>query len=231
MNLVKLLTVGRSLNGGKTVTGNYKLQQISLPKFSSTARPSKAAAAKAALIVATKPVPIAAPVPVVPVIVPVIERSLETDPRGMDKTQKIPAGKILERKPKEKKSFIKTKLATALQRRIAAIKKRLFPVRSKKKPGATPTQAEWNLEKVTVARNDLSESDLEIVKPKVAGKTQSQKMHLPDLGWVKNSGREWVKATTRLFKTSSPFEADAAEKPVKSDRHHDEKEHELAERI
>jgi hypothetical protein len=234
MNLVKLLTVGRSLNGGKPVSGNYKLQQISLPKFSSTVRPSKAAAAKASSIISTKAAPLVpaqvlvapTPVRVVETVKPVTDR-LESAPCGMDKTQKIPAGKILKRKESAKISF-QFKFVTWLQTKTASWKKRLFPIRSKKKAGAIPTQAEWNLEKVTVARNDLSEADLEIVTPKIATKTEPRKTHLPDLGRVKNSGIAWVKKTTSLFKTSSPFEVGAKANPTAVA---EENRRELAERI
>lgn len=214
MKLMKLLTVGRSLNGGKPVSGQYKVQQILLPKFASSVRPSRTAIAARRIAVT----PTATPVPastVARAVAPAIERSIEPATLGMDKTQKIPAGKILKRKPEPTGLSLKVKVVTLLQKQIAAVKKRLIPARSKKKSGATPTQTEWNLEKVTVARNDLSEADLEIMMPKSAGTAPSRKTHLPNLSSVKNTSYKWIKRTSQLFKPSSPFAASAAEKQTK----------------
>ena len=95
----------------------------------------------------------------------------------------------------------------------------MFPVRSKKKSGLAPVQTEWSLEKVTVVRNDLSEADLEIVTPKKApANVESSKPNLPDLSHLKSNGMKLIKKTTRLFKTSSPFEASAMEKQTEPDR-------------
>lgn len=225
MKLLKLLRVGRSLNGGKRVSGNYKFQQIALPKFSSSALPSKEAAAKAMVLLAgAVPVPAAQNVPVAKIET---GRALPAVSPGMDKTQKIPAGKILRRKADTVEISVQTKIFALAQKQIAKIKKRLFPVRSKKKSGAVPTQTEWNLEKVTVLRNDLSEADLEVVTPKFSGDTAVRKMHFPDMSQVKDSGRRWLKKTTGLFKTSSPFEAGDSKKSVRAE----ENERELADRL
>jgi hypothetical protein len=226
MNLMKLLTVGRSLNGGKPVSGHYKVQQILLPKFASSVRPSRTAIAARKMAISQKveagPTPVAANVGA-----PAIERSIDSSP-GMDKTQKIPAGKVLKR-TEPKKFSLSVRIIALIQKQIAAVKKRLFPVRSKKKSGVIATQAEWNLEKVTVARNDLSEADLEIVTPKGLAAAPSQKVHFPDLGRVKDSGRAWIKMTSRWFKPRSPF-AVAAEEQAEVAQPENADRRELAER-
>ena len=233
MNLMKLLTVGQSLKKGP-VLGKYKLQQILLPKFGSTVRPSKSARMSEAPALLAEPTPFLeeavtpiASAATTPICSMETKIQNESARRAMDKTQKIPSGKILRRieepatKPREPgfMSKLMTRFTALVQKQISSLKKKMFPVRSKKKSGLAPVQTEWSLEKVTVIRNDLSEADLEIVAPKKALATlETCKPNLHDLSHIKSSGMELIKKTTRLFKTSSPFEASAMEKQTEPDR-------------
>ena len=233
MNLMKLLTVGQSLKKGP-VLGKYKLQQILLPKFGSTVRPSKSAQSTEAQAASVEPTSLikeaVAPVasaPAASICSVEIKTQSESAPRAMDKTQKIPSGKILRRIEEPATTppgpgfvvRLMSRCMALLQKQTSLLKKKMFPVRSKKKSSSAPVQTEWSLEKVTVIRNDLSEADLEIIAPKKAPATvETRKPNLPDLGHLKSSGMELIKKTTRLFKTSSPFEASAMEKQTEPDR-------------
>lgn len=220
MKLIKLLSVGRSFNGGKRISGDYKLQQSLLPKFSSSVRPSKAAVAAR---LAGRPIVKSQPQSEVPPNVQEQPQTAQVEPsiaEMPDKTQKIPAGKILQRVPEREAVQAEPKADSWMQKRMAALKKRWFPPRSRKRAGAVPTQTEWALENLAVARNDLNDADLEIVARKAAPKN---KTHFADLTRVKISGVAWFKkTTTRMFRTTSPFQAPAVEAGTK--------ERELAER-
>lgn len=225
MKLIKLLTVGRSLKGAGPVSGHYKVQQVLLPKFSSSVRPSKAATEKMEERLPTLHAAIASH------SLPPAELQNDSSPEAMEKTQKIPAGKVLTREPETpEKISEKPKFFSRLAMKVAALKKRLFPPRSKKKASSIPLQAELSLEKVSIVRNDLSDADLEIVTRKAAAKNHARKSHLPDLGRVGSSGVAWVRKTTRLFKATSPFAVSQAQKPDEPAPKRDEKECELAER-
>ena len=89
MNLVKLLKVGRSLNGGKSLFGKYKMAQQTLPRFASTVRPTRSAPALESLLEKAKSASPAA------VAQEAAQPAFVTS--VLDKTQKIPAGKILRR--------------------------------------------------------------------------------------------------------------------------------------
>jgi hypothetical protein len=236
MNLMKLLSVGQSLDGKKSALGKYKLlRQTSLPKFGSTVRPSKTA------------MPVSQPateVPETPVMIevvapelPIIEKTIVAEPKReiasakLEKTQKIPAGTVLKRGEEPVALLKGPSLATRIKNKIAALKKVWFPPRSRKKTGAAPVQTEWALEKICVARNDLNDADLEIVAPKAPALARNPKPNFANLIPSKNTGRAWIKMTARLFKTSSPFEKPQTEKTFVSEKTADRPESELVDRI
>lgn len=208
MNLLKLLKVGRSLNGGKALFGKYKMTQQSLPRFASTVRPSRTAPALESLLEKAKsvaPTDIIAPNnPVREVASPALVISV------LDKTQRIPAGKIMRRMEEPVLKKDKVSFLSRMENNISKWKKKLTPARSKNKFGSAPVQAEWALGQVTVARNDLNEADLEVIAPKQVG--QSRKTQLPDLREAKVSSSRWIRKTTSLFKTNSPFAQRSVEK-------------------
>ncbi len=243
MKLVKLLSVGQSLKSGKTILGKYKLtQQSLLPKFAATFRPISAdifAAPADSAKVNHETVPPAAVSEEIKTVAPAasaVEPSVVPAKIAFDQTQKIAVGQILRRAeevaPRPAEISLAVRIGSSLAHKISSLKSRLFPARSKRKPFATPVQTEWSLEKVTVVRNDLNEADLEVVspKPKVTPVLQNHKPSLPDLGTVKNSGRRWIKKTTGLFKSNSPFEPAAESQPDVAPVEA-EKQPDLAERI
>ncbi|MEO5803820.1 MAG: hypothetical protein ABIR24_09840 [Verrucomicrobiota bacterium] len=218
MNLMKLLTVGQSEKESKIVLGKFKLRQRLLPKFASTVRPSSSAVMETS-VPSIKPAALLLDVsgkPNASAESKTIEHQTMSSPRTMDKTQKIPSGKTLRRIEEPaaipRVSGFLVGFVSFLKNKFTSLKKKLFPVRLKNKFSSAPVQTEWSLEKVTVLRNDLNEADLEIVAPKPPVAVQPTKPNLVHLNRVKNSGREWIKMTTRLFKTSSPFESDSLEK-------------------
>lgn len=211
MNLVKLLKIGRSLNGGKTLFGKYKMAQQTLPRFASTVRPSGSAPALESLLEKAK---MAASLEVVKTI-----PQAQPEAKGpaliisvLDKTQKIPAGKVLRRMEEPVLKKEKITLLSRIENKFSGLKKKLSPIRSRRKSGSTPIQTEWALGGVTVARNDLSEADLEVVAPK-----QTRKPQLIELSKIKTSGSQWIKKTTRLFKADSPFATSSNEKSFEAE--------------
>jgi hypothetical protein len=214
MNLTRLLAFGRSLKGAKAVPGKYKLQQSMLPKFASTVRPSTTVVSTEDLKSESEPqLSLAESASSMPVAdaKPVLKTQTELKPkvepvRSMEKTQQIPTGKVLRRVEQEPAPTQKRfDFLAMVQTKMATLKKVLFPVRSRKKAGAALVQTEWSLEKVTVVRNDLSDSDIEIVAPKPQARVEPHKQTMPDLSRVKYTGKKWIKKTTSLFKTTSPF--------------------------
>jgi hypothetical protein len=216
MNLMRLLTAGRSLKGGEFASGKYKFpQQTFLPKFASTVRPSTAAQSQ---FVQTPEAKSELPSLFKELVVPHVKTSPEmakpiaavavVQP-AMEQTQKIPKGKVLNRVEGPVATPNRFSLSAWIKALIASWKKIIFPPRSKRKTSSAPVQTEWSLEKVTVVRNDLNESDIEIIAPKAPKAPVAAPVSQPkymNLSRVKNSGREWIKMTTRLFKTNSPFE-------------------------
>lgn len=213
MNLLKLLTVGRSLNGNKTIFGKYKMTPQIVPKFASTVRPSRTAPAVESLLVKAKTM-----APTDTVQTPVLAQSEAQTPAFvpsvLDKTQKIPAGKISKRMEAPVLKEDKVTLLTGIQNRISGLKKKMFPARSRKKSGSAPVQTEWPLGQVTVVRNDLTDADLEVVASKRA--VQKVKSHEEHLSQAKKPGFQWIKKTSQLFKPTSPFETSRTEETVQA---------------
>lgn len=183
MNLIKMLTVSRCVKQRGTTLGKYKLTQPGLlPKFASSVRPSNT----------PKPSELAA-------------RSNSQ----FEKTQKIAVGQILKRSALADAG--REPLGDRLRDKFKAVARIFSPTRSRKKNIARPVQTEWTLEKVKVARNDLTEADLEVVRPK---KRELVWPTAAEVSAAKNSGNEWIKKTKSLFKTTSPFTKNAV--PEKS---------------
>jgi hypothetical protein len=223
MNLMRLLTVGRSLKGGGLASGKYKFpQQTLLPKFASSVRPSTAAQ-----FVQTPGATSELPSIFKELVAPHVKTSPETakpvvsvaaSQPPMEQTQKIPKGKVLNRVEEPVTKLNKFSFPVWCKEQIPSIKKVLFPPRSKRKTSSAPVQTEWSLEKVTVVRNDLNEADIEIVAPRSPIAAPASQPRYMNLSRVKNSGREWIKMTARLFKTTSPFESVSEESRAKTER-------------
>ncbi|MEO6035324.1 MAG: hypothetical protein ABIQ35_08725 [Verrucomicrobiota bacterium] len=230
MNLVKLLTLGQSLKEGKTVLGKYKLMQPSLlPKFVCTIRPTKtapAAKANAAPTQEIKPVAEILAITAVPtptLKLPTVEKELpvadvvlankESGPLEAEKTQKILVGTVQTRSEEKKAVAAKAGFSTRIKNKISLIGKKWAPARSRKKSGAQAIQTEWALEKVKVARNDLSDADLEIVARKALAPKPKVKPTFAEVSRGKHPGQSWIKRTTRLFSRTSPFEKPAEQMP------------------
>lgn len=223
MNLTKLLPIGRCVKQSKTVFGKYKLSQQTLPKFASTVRPStsspiaKALSEKANFVAVSE-------VPPTPKVEMAAQNSIQTEsPKSPivvlrsapDETKKLPPEKIAVQSEAPVEPVLKKEAVTLgarLGEKISAIKKKLRPARSKKKSGAA-VQTEWALG-VQVARNDLSDADLEVVaskkiEPKNPASAHSSTPKLAGLNQAKSYGYRWIKKTAGLFSPSSPFEKSA----------------------
>ena len=241
MKLVKLLSVGRSLKSGQTILGKYKLTQGSLlPKFGATFRPVSPDTFAAPTETAPARHEATSPVVLVEEAKPIVAAPAEAmailpTPVRWQQTQKIPAGQILTRveevAPGAPRISLAVQVWAKFTDKIFALKQRLAPARSRRKPFSTSVQTEWSLEKVTVMRNDLSEADLEVISPKASAVLQNHKVNLPELNSVKHAGRSWIKKTAGLFKSGSPFESTAAESRQETAPVQAEKHSELADRV
>jgi hypothetical protein len=179
MSLGKLLATGRSLVGGAADAGRYNLSSHNrLPKFNSAKNPFVKPAAVEAQAVAVEPtVEVELPRPVAPAA-----------PEAFTKTQRIPALADQPVRANTIASFAgkaKQLGETALAFGLVAVAKgqalfgRLTKRFRKAEPrsviprfGKPAVQAELSLDNVRVVRNDLEESDLEIVTAETATSTQ-----------------------------------------------------------
>ncbi|MEP6662538.1 MAG: hypothetical protein ABJC04_02635, partial [Verrucomicrobiota bacterium] len=143
-----------------------------------------------------------------------------------NRTQKIPFGAVLGRVPERLELLQRLPLGKRMLARFFAWKARLFPKRSRKKTGNSFVQGEWSLEKVRVARNDLAEADLEIVRVPRKEKATGQKSQTEiERG---NAGAGWLKKTSGFFKAASPFGSSAGEKIFAAPGRNEKNETELA---
>lgn len=201
---MKLLTVGQSVKEGKTVLGKYKpTHQALLPKFGATAREMGATTLSADTSVET----ISGVASDGPAVVGK-EMSTRQSVSRWDKTQRISIGQVLRRV--EKAPGMKTSLTERIKTKVASVKVKFLSRKSRKNTFSKVVQTEWTLEKVKVARNDLSDADIEVISRKPA-LPQAPRPTGVEAGNTMNSGREWIKMTTRLFKSTSPFQ-DRSEK-------------------
>ena len=160
MNLMKLLTVGQSLQEGKTVLGKYKLtQQSLLPKFVSTLRPVRTSPFKAPPTLDEKPSEAVPPAvaaslarafsgPIIepevsemkesgrsqPIEVtpPVSAPTAESQRVNAEETQKIAVGTVLKRAENDFAAQPRVRLSTRLKNTISGWFSNRWPVRSKK---------------------------------------------------------------------------------------------------
>ncbi len=155
MSLMQLLTASRSVNGAKDGPSRYKMaEQNLLPKFAPAKRPISLAPASveenhlSPEVSAVETPSLFEQEPVVTAR-PVVAKSFE------ELKKMMPVEKV---SPARKEKFLKTFFA------------KIFPARRTRKSSFTPVQAEWSLDKVAVMRNDLSETDLEVVPVRVDAK-------------------------------------------------------------
>jgi len=142
---------------------------------------------------------------------PVPEPAIVRHPLGAEKTQKIATGTVLKRVENEEVSTTTIGITTRIKNKIFRMAGKLWPARSRRKNRAVPFQTEWTLEKIKVARNDLSDADLVVVARKSAAPKTKPKPGIAEGGDGKHHGLRWVKMTARLFKRTSPFEKSAEE--------------------
>lgn len=150
MNLLRLLTAGRSLIGVKQEMGRYKLSDPrSMPKFGGAGNPFKPKLEGRAVVAPAK-----APEKELAPEEPAEEESGCGEPKAVASRLEVPAGVPAAPLTPEigrpgKVSFLK----------------RIWQRMPSREQGskAVPVQGELSLDNIQVMRNDLSESDLEVV--------------------------------------------------------------------
>lgn len=199
MSLLRLLTAGKSLVGIKSSEPRYRLSHpLGLPKFGAKRNPFRATTLpegtqSAPSVPQPEPIPEHADAPEpepTPVAVPQPTASENTVKLVIPKPSPCPTGSA----PPSLSSWFERRtktLKSLLGRRRGG--KASNSVRRSAKP---MVQAELSLEKVRVMRNDLSDSDLEVVAAKPAGPPVSA----PLARTVTKTGeRSWTRMTGRFF--------------------------------
>jgi hypothetical protein len=201
MSVLKFLATGKSLVGLKDNASRYRMRTASLlPKFGSAQNPF-AAPAKAEPAVApakletgalfereSKPQP-ATPVPVKPAM-PQPMRPVAMQPQPAGPARVEPAVRT---KKSSLWGWVKelTPLSLLARRGPGASKS------ARSWPSHRPVQAELSLDKVKVMRNDLIDTDLEIVPARLMGLPSGASPVLSQARALEPAG--WERLTTRFF--------------------------------
>ena len=204
MSLLRLLTAGKSLVGLKTSEKRYHLPgQRALPKFGSKKNPFRVTTRPEQGEVGTADTPSAQVQPPAP---PAEEKPQSRPQTSSSETTQASASasvaKPINSKP-EADSGRQIKPLEPAERRPSGVRAFLLWGRAKAKGTALPggrrlVTAELSLDKVKVVRNDLSESDVEIVgrasppKPsesRAKPLAQESKDSVSESGWGAAAGR------------------------------------------
>jgi hypothetical protein len=187
---MQLLTVGKTIKGTREGPNSFRMnEQTLLPKFSSprrqsapeTAQPPETCAAMATGSLFESRQSRAAD-PAVPA------KAIETAAASIVRSSQPPT-----KAPAQKPRW--------------SLFQRLFGRKPARDTFGVPVQTEWKLEKVTVIRNDLSDSDLELIPaghepaglPEPPAKTQEPSPQ-PDATF--RAKRGWARVSSRIFKSS-----------------------------
>ncbi len=122
---------------------------------------------------------------------------------ALQATQKIAAGSALPRASERLAELQRPALTSVIRAKLVAFARRVVPKRSRKNAGTKLVQSEWSLDKIRVMRNDLTESDIEVVRTKGPG----LKRTAGEPGVVTGPAAQWIKKTSALFRapSASPF--------------------------
>jgi hypothetical protein len=165
MSLGRLLSTGRSLVGVRSAGGRYRMSDPrTLPKFGSSKNPF-AARENARVEAAADPQPLLS-ASVEPLADGAGTASKATAPSPLIGECAIPATK--------KPAALRLAFRAWLQRVhawLGAPAKLARRLKNARKTGQPPIQCELSLERVTVVRNDLSDSDVEIITSKTTRPT------------------------------------------------------------
>ncbi len=188
MSLMRLLTVGRSLGAVRDQPSRYKMpQQSLLPKFG-------AAKQEVAELSMAEPDLTAASAP--PVETKVIPRAASEPTAAKDKRTKVMTAVETEF-PAANAAAPATPPQAYPQGRWTLFRNPFGAATAKPKAGPAPVQGELSLDAVKPVRNDLSDSDLEVIRVSrtapVAG-TPAAAEELPE-----SAGPVWDRLKTQVF--------------------------------
>jgi hypothetical protein len=186
MSLIKLLSVSKTFAGGTSQPGRYKMaEQGLLPKFAPVGRPVSLA-------------------PKLKTVQPAAKKEFAA--ARLDRSGSL-AEKLPESAGPAPAAAMTPRAALASAVRVGSggtnwfrLGKNPFVNRPAKGPNAvTPVQSELSLDAVKPLRNDLSDSDLEVVPAKAELKTKArlaprQRLFKPEL-----AGLAWSRWTARFF--------------------------------
>lgn len=196
MSLMQLLTVGRSLSGAKEGPNSFKMsEQNLLPKFTATKPQSSSAS------VCTSPETRPRETRDESLFDARFPASAEDPAKTEIETRSFP---VPEPQPSPPPALIQTTQEQPAPRRTWSLKRALFLRRAPKTANNAAVQTEWALERVTVVRNDLSETDLEIVSARTGSR---DKLKLEPFSASPGSGNGqtsmtrwwWLRNISRFF--------------------------------
>jgi hypothetical protein len=188
MSLMKLLSMSKSFAGGRTQSGRYKIvDQGLLPKFAPVGRPVSLAPKRKS-------------------DGPPAKKEQSTTPMGASISLRENLFQVADPVTEPVKAVVATPRAAGCGNAVAAptnwfrLGNNPFvnrPAGSPKPP--TPAHAELSLDAVKPVRNDLSDSDLQIVPAKPEIKPDALNSPRPRLPRPELTGFAWSRLTARLF--------------------------------
>lgn len=193
MSLLQLLTVGQSLRETKDTTGAYRLPEAKAVPRVDGSQPGESRPTKGEDPLAPS------------LFEPAVRLSprrpgamaMEADPAKVE----VETGSFPVPPPSPKPGAGAFDNASVQQRKWS-LKQVLFVRRSQQTVDGRAVQTEWALEKVMVMRNDLSDSDLEIVAARKPAHLPKPVQNPSWLFWKRQrdvAGSAWVRWTNRVF--------------------------------
>jgi hypothetical protein len=215
MSLGRFLAAGRSLIGMKDTDSRYQMRAENLlPKFGSAKNPfltvSKMESLKPELLDSEKPRPAAPEAAFVGLAAaPLVESGLKKE----QSAAAVPEAVVFEKAEPKKAEIAPATPAAAPSRKPLPMRKwlkklnvfaylsPLMPGGKTVKPVQTHIQTELSLEKVRVVRNDLSETDLEVVRVRTqaADVFKAPVVQVPPVV-IKTTPTTWGRLTSRIFR-------------------------------
>ncbi|MDB6121927.1 MAG: hypothetical protein JWQ71_920 [Pedosphaera sp.] len=211
MSLGRFLAAGRSLVGMKDMDSRYQMRSKNLlPKFGSGRNPfcntPKAESAKAVVAEAPTTPELPKTEPIVAVTSPLLESEELKAVESVEEIKPMAAPEKTELKnvnasaptKKEPMQFGKWLKKLNLLSYLPIRKPGMKAIAVK--PARTHVQTELSLEKVKVMRNDLSDTDLELVRAKKsAAQPKAPQPILQQPVMVKSEPTTWGRLTSRIF--------------------------------
>jgi len=189
MSLMKLLSVSKSFAGGRNQPGRYKMaEQGLLPKFAPVGRPVSLAPKRKSDGPAVKKEQNATPM-----------GALNSLPESLFQVADPVTGPVKAVAPTPRAAVCVNAIAAPTNWFRLGNNPFVNKPAGRPKPLTPPTQAELSLDAVKPVRNDLSDSDLQIVPARPEMRPDASQTPTPRLLKPELTGFAWSRLTARLF--------------------------------